>query len=108
NFRQAGWGYSTNGGVSWTFGGTLETNVFRSDPVLAADAEGRFYYLSLLQDPFRCDLWRFTNGAANWERLGPAAGGDKSWMTIDRTAGPGNGNIYQAWDYASSFSNHYF
>lgn len=98
NFRQAGWGYSTNAGATWTFGGTLETNVFRSDPVLAADAEGRFYYLSLLQNPFRCDLWRSTNGGAQWRRLGPAAGGDKAWMTIDRTGGPGHGNLYAAWD----------
>ncbi len=108
DFRQAGWAYSTNGGVNWTFGGTLETNVFRSDPVLAADAEGRFYFLSLQPNPFRCDLWRSTNGGANWQRIGPAAGGDKSWMSIDKTSGPGHGTIYQAWDYASTTSNHYF
>jgi len=108
NFRQAGWGYSTNGGVTWTFGGTLETNVFRSDPVLASDAEGRFYYLSLLTNPYRCDLWRSTNGAVTWQRLGSAAGGDKAWMAIDQTAGSGHGNIYQAWDSASVTSNRDF
>src|SRR2546427_2802112 len=37
SFRQAGFGFSTNGGSSWTFGGTLQTDVFRSDPVLASD-----------------------------------------------------------------------
>ena len=108
NFRQAGWGYSTNGGVTWTFGGTLETNVFRSDPVLASDAEGRFYFLSLQQNPFRSDLWSSTNGGANWQLLGPAYGGDKGWMTIDKTAGAGHGNIYQAWDNASITSNRDF
>lgn len=108
NFRQAGWGYSTDGGVHWTFGGTLETNVFRSDPVLAADADGHFYYLSLLQSPFRCDLWRSTNGGASWKSLGPAGGGDKAWMTIDTTTGPGRGHIYQAWDYASDTPDLYF
>ncbi|HXU79422.1 MAG TPA: hypothetical protein VN794_22770, partial [Methylomirabilota bacterium] len=41
NFRQAGWGYSTNGGATWLYGGVLETNIFRSDPVLASDATGR-------------------------------------------------------------------
>src|SRR3989442_9898844 len=51
NFRQAGWAYSTNGGVNWKLGGVLETNVFRSDPVLAADADGHFYYLSLKISP---------------------------------------------------------
>src|ERR1041385_8546142 len=102
NFRQAGYAYSTNGGVDWTTGGTLQTNVFRSDPVLASDAEGRFYYLSL-NDPntFTCDIWRSTNGGASWQLIGPAAGGDKEWFTIDTTAGPGHGTIYQDWDLSS-------
>ena len=38
NFRQSGWAYSTNGGLAWTFPGKLDAGVFRSDPVLAADA----------------------------------------------------------------------
>ena len=42
NFRQAGWGYTTNGGTSWTFPGVLENNVFRSDPVLDSDDTGPF------------------------------------------------------------------
>jgi hypothetical protein len=48
NFRQAGWGFTGNGGVSWTFPGVLENNVFRSDPVLFANDIGRFFYLSHL------------------------------------------------------------
>src|SRR5262245_16427801 len=103
NFRQAGWGYSTNRGENWKFGGVLETNIFRSDPVLAADADGRFYFLSLNTSPaFQCDLWRSTNGGAGWQRLGPAFGGDKSWMTIDATTSPGRGNIYQNWSTAAN------
>ena len=103
NFRQAGYAYSTNGGITWTFGGVLQTNEFRSDPVLATDAEGRFYFLSLYQPPstFQCDIWRSTNGGASWQQLGQAAGGDKPWMAIDKTAGPGHGNIYQDWDTSS-------
>src|SRR3989454_1852210 len=82
NFRQAGFAFSTNGGSDWTFGGLLETNVFRSDPVLASDAEGRFYFLSLNNpNTFACDIWRSTNGGASWRLVGPAVGGDKSWMT---------------------------
>ena len=52
NFRQAGWGYTSNGGTSWTFPGVLENNVFRSDPVLLSDDTGRFFYNSLLQNFF--------------------------------------------------------
>jgi hypothetical protein len=102
NFRQAGYGSSANGGMSWTFGGVLQTNVFRSDPVLATDAEGRFYYLSLNNpNTFACDIWRSTNGGASWVLVGPAVGGDKSWMTIDTTPSPGHGTIYQAWQTVS-------
>jgi len=110
SFRQAGFAYSTNGGISWTFGGKLQTNVFRSDPVLAADAQGRFYYLGLYQPPstFQCDIWRSTNGGATWQQLGQAAGGDKPWMAIDRTSGPGQGTIYQDWDLSSVYAPNQF
>ena len=42
NFRQAGYGYTSNGGTTWTFPGVLENNVFRSDPVLYSDDTGVF------------------------------------------------------------------
>src|SRR4051812_43299736 len=47
NFRQAGYGFTTDGGATWTFPGVLENNVFRSDPVLNSDETGKFFYLSL-------------------------------------------------------------
>lgn len=46
NFRQGGWGYSTDAGTTWHFPGILENNVFRSDPVLGADETGRFFTLA--------------------------------------------------------------
>ena len=46
NFRQAGYGYTTDGGLTWT-AGVIEPGVFRSDPVLASDAQGKFFYSSL-------------------------------------------------------------
>src|SRR5881396_3600396 len=49
NFRQGGWGYTTDAGTTWTFPGVLENNVFRSDPVLGSDEAGNFFYLSLLE-----------------------------------------------------------
>src|SRR6266566_231364 len=42
NFRQGGWGYTTDGGIHWTFPGVLENNVFRSDPVTNSDELGTF------------------------------------------------------------------
>ena len=105
SFRQAGVAYTTNGGLSWTFPGNLEAGTFRSDPVLAADANGAFYYLGISNSStFDCDLLRSTNGGATWQSAGPALGGDKEWMAIDTTSGPGRGNIYQVW---SPFFNVY-
>jgi hypothetical protein len=105
NFRQSGVAYTTNAGLNWTFPGNLELGTFRSDPVLAADANGAFYYLGISNSStFDCDLLRSTNGGATWQPLGPAQGGDKEWMAIDTTAGPGRGNIYQVW---SPFFNVY-
>src|SRR5437588_11556829 len=75
NFRQAGFGYTSNGGTSWTFPGVLENNVFRSDPVLNSDNTGRFFYLSLLTTFFD-NMWRSLNGGQSWTNLGPATGGD--------------------------------
>ena len=70
NFRQAGYGYTTDGGTSWTFPGVLENNVFRSDPVSNSDETGKFFYLSLQSDQaqsFFCDdVWRSLNGGQSW------------------------------------------
>ncbi len=105
SFRQSGVAYTTNGGLNWTFPGNLEAGTFRSDPVLASDANGFFYYLGISNSStFDCDLLRSTNGGKNWQRIGPALGGDKQWMAIDTTTGPGRGNIYQVW---SPFANVY-
>jgi hypothetical protein len=106
NFRQSGVAFSTNGGLSWTFPGNLEAGTFRSDPVLTSDANGAFYYLGISNSStFNCDLFRSTNRGATWQRIGDALGGDKEWMAIDTTTGPGRGNIYQAWQVVNSFGN---
>lgn len=103
NFRQAGWGYTTNGGTSWIFPGVLENNVFRSDPVLDSDASGGFFYLSLLSTFFDT-MWRSLDGGMSWTNLAPAKGGDKEWFTIDKTNSVGRGNQYQSW---STSGNNY-
>src|SRR5437763_10228762 len=105
NFRQGGWGYTTDAGVHWTFPGVLQNGVFRSDPVTKSDEVGNFFYLSLQSNTsqsFFCDdLWRSTNGGQSWVELSPdrgAGGGDKQWFTIDKTNGPGHGFQYQSDD----------
>src|SRR5438093_2187721 len=105
NFRQGGWGYTTDGGVHWTFPGVLQNNVFRSDPVTKSNEVGQFFYLSLQSDvnlSFFCDdLWRSLNGGQSWTLLSGergGGGGDKEWFTIDKTGGPGHGFQYQSDD----------
>jgi hypothetical protein len=103
NFRQAAWGYTSDGGLTWTFPGVLEQGVFRSDPVTGSDETGNFFYLSLVTDGLRffCDdMWRSTNGGQSWTLLSGkqgAGGGDKEWFTTDKTGGPGHGFQYQFW-----------
>src|SRR5256886_4715785 len=105
DFRQAGWGYTTDAGVTWTFPGVLQNNIFRSDPVTKSDETGIFFYLSLQstqQQTFFCDdLWRSTNGGQSLtgqssEEAGH--GGDEEWFTSDSNiGGMGHGFVYQFW-----------
>jgi len=101
DFRQAGWAYTTDGGVHWTFPGVLQNNTFRSDPVSHCDETGKFFYLSLQSDQaqsFFCDdVWNSLNGGQSWMEGGPGHGGDKEWFTIDTTSGVGHGFQYQFW-----------
>jgi hypothetical protein len=105
NFRQGGWAFTTDGGIDWSFPGVLESNVFRSDPVLFSNEAGGFFYLSLLET-FCVDVWGSSNGAQSWIRLPPndggAFGGDKQWFTIDKTPGLGLGYQYQTWSSAAT------
>ena len=106
DFRQAGYGYSTDGGQTWTFPGVIEPGIFRSDPVLDADVDGNFYYNSLTNSPdYYCKVFKSSTGGSSWNNGVDAHGGDKQWMTIDKTSGPGNGHIYAYW--TSFFSTCY-
>ena len=96
NFRQAGIGYSHDRGQTWTKF-TLDPGQFRSDPVLGADAAGRFYFSSL-SSATSAEVWRSLDGGVNWTSAS-AFGGDKQWIAVDeRAAGTGAGHIYQIWN----------
>jgi len=104
NFRQAGRAYSFDGGQAWTNPGVFTPGVFRSDPVLGSDNHGFIYYYSL-QGTFECDMFKSVDGGVNWIGPIPAFGGDKAWITVDKTQGIGEDNIYVAW---STAGNNYF
>ena len=95
NFRQAGVGYSEDGGVFWQYLDPIEADVFRSDPVLDTDSDGNFYYNSL-RSTYECDVFK-TDDLSTWEDKTFAIGGDKQWMVIDKTGLNSNGHIYAFW-----------
>jgi hypothetical protein len=105
NFRQAGYGYTTDGGHTWKFPGVIQPGIFRSDPVFDSDADGSFYYNSLTTSGslYLCDVFKSTSGGAAWGTGTAAHGGDKQWMIIDKSGGIGNGNVYSDW--TSNFSS---
>ncbi len=105
NFRQGGYGYTTDAGQTWTFPGVIQPGIFRSDPVFDYDADGNFYYNSLttVGSGYRCDVFPSSNGGASWGAGTVANGGDKQWMIIDKTGGQGSGNIYSNWTSSFSF-----
>jgi len=96
NFRQAGYSWTNDGGRSWHFDGVLEPGTFGSDPSLESDSQGNFYYMTL-HGGFDCYLFKSKDGGRTWGGGVYAVGGDKEWITIDKTGGIGDGNIYQAW-----------
>jgi hypothetical protein len=107
NFRQAGWGYTTDAGQTWTFPGTIETGIFRSDPVVDFDSNGFVFYNSLTSafGAYTCKVFKSEDGGGQWNAGVQAHGGDKQWMTIDKSGSPGTGNIYSAWNsiYSSCY-----
>ena len=104
NFRQAGWAYSSDGGLTWTFPGCINPGNFQSDPVLDYDNSGNFYYNSLESTPnsFPCFVYKSINGGVTWNNGAYIGGGDKQWMTVDRSGGIGEGNIYSSWTSSTS------
>ncbi len=106
NFRQAGYAYSTDAGQSWTFPGSIDAGVFRSDPVLDCNNDGIFFYNSLTVNgsgDYLCTVYKTGAGNEEWDEGTFAQGGDKQWMRIDNTGGTGSGNIYSNWTMSYSY-----
>ena len=113
SFRQAGWAYTTDGGDTWTFPGSINSGEFRSDPVIGVDSQGVFYYYSLFVPGgggnFNNDIFTSTDGGVSWSAAIDACGGDKAWLTVDRTGGAGDGHLYAFWTdtFSCSASGHF-
>jgi hypothetical protein len=114
----AGVAVSHNGGNTFTDLGPLPNNtptINISDPWLASDSAGNFYYSDLVDDPFQGAIFsgvaRSTDGGNTWSApvaVPPPAGVSSFFYSADKdsmSAGPGVGNLYDTWDdFTFSFS----
>ncbi|MBK8980082.1 MAG: exo-alpha-sialidase [Planctomycetes bacterium] len=100
NFRQAGYAYSHDGGLTWTHPGSLQPGFFNSDPVVDTDANGVFFYLGYPSGS-TLNLFRSATAGTTWTGPVVTPGGDKAWMTIDKGNSIGRGHIYIMWQVAS-------
>lgn len=96
-----GFAYSTDGGATFTDGGTLPTNTGgdAGDPVLARnESTGRIYFSTLGFSVSTIQVFRSDDNGVTWMApVNGTPGGsseDKEWMTVDNFPGPGNGNVY--------------
>ena len=105
----SGYGYSTDGGATFTDGGVLPNapgNVNLGDPWLASDSSGTMYYSTLTIEGGTFNLLvavsRSTNGGKTWtaaQAIPPP--GNPPFYSADKDAliaGPGAGNLYDVWD----------
>ncbi|HOP07532.1 MAG TPA: hypothetical protein PLF13_09600 [candidate division Zixibacteria bacterium] len=113
-YRQIGYGFSTDGGNSW-FASLVPTanQMFmqQSDPTLTVDNSGIFYMSMLDYQPSATSLYDSSyisflissDNGQTWSGPYTVEDGlgyyfeDKQFITVDRTGGTYDGNVYVAW-----------
>ena len=97
-----GFAHSTDGGDTFTDGGTLPTNAVgdAGDPVLARNnTTGRIYFSTLgFSGAGTIQMFRSDDNGVDLDAAGQRHAGrqseDKQWHTVDNFPGAGNGNVY--------------
>lgn len=108
-YRQVAWGYTFDGGATWTDGGLfVEPNYpYQSDPGVTADRHGNFYAIVLsftnTSSPNGFYVYKSTNGGVSWGPPMEVINGvpnvfeDKEFIACDRTDSPHADNLYVVW-----------
>ncbi len=110
-YRQVGYGYTHDVGLTWTNPGLfVDVHYPRdSDPALTVNSDGDFFamllaYTGNTSQPNGMLMFRSTDGGHTWEDRGFAINGvpgvfeDKELIACDRTGSPYDGRIYMVWD----------
>jgi hypothetical protein len=109
-YRQVGWGYTFDGGQTWTEGGLIDEPNYprQSDPGITADLDGNFYaiVLSYTGDTGQENglyVLKSTDGGVTWGaplevvNQVPNVFEDKEFIACDRTDSSHEGNLYVTW-----------
>ena len=108
-YRQIGWGYTHDGGASWTEGGLIGSLPYdwASDPGITVTSSGRFYTVLLSFQSLGPSNGIFLpvsfDSGQTWSSVltgvdtpsGPFE--DKEMIVCDQTKGPTDGSLYIAW-----------
>ncbi|UCD94533.1 MAG: thrombospondin type 3 repeat-containing protein [Candidatus Zixiibacteriota bacterium] len=104
-YRQVTVGRSTDGGQTWIDSLVSQTRfLFQSDPCVDVDREGNFFLSFMDWDNTlnTLSILKSRDGGLTWE--GPTYTNpsitvfdDKQFITVDRTGGPYDGNLYMSW-----------
>src|SRR5256714_55407 len=98
NFRQGGWGYTTDGGVTWTFPGILENN---GNLFIGGEGFSPFYCVRSSNAQIGNQTPTFDQvtqvdmgGELSGGGINPAGLDGMLFLAIDHSGGPTNNNIY--------------
>jgi len=107
-YRQVGYGYSFDGGLTWHQDLFVEPQyIWDSDPGLTVDTAGNFYAVILsynsTDEPNGLFVYKSTDGGVSWQGPATVINGvpgvfeDKELIACDRSDGPYTDNLYVVW-----------
>jgi len=109
-----GYGFSTDGGATFTDAGEVGTSHWGADPSVAVDRSGNFYFGRIDLQPGsatldRIAVFKSTDGGATFPNAATASdnaespGNDGPMIAVDTTASPFSGNVYAIWGFQGLF-----